>query len=48
MSHGPEFVDTQSMRANDKRYSDGSKESDLRECSCDWLALIAHSENSAP
>jgi len=35
MSHGAELAVTQSARANDKRYSGGSNESDLREGSCD-------------
>ena len=47
MSHRAEFIDTQSMRINDKRYSSESNESILWEGSCDWSALIAHSGNSA-
>jgi len=41
-----EHADTQSMRTNDKRYSGGSNKSDIREGSCDWSVLIAHSKNS--
>jgi len=48
LSHGTEHADAQSIRANDKRYSGESNENDLRESSCDWLTLIAHSGNSAP
>ena len=48
MSPGAELADAQSMRANDKRYSGGSIETDLWEGSCDWSTLIAHSGNSAP
>jgi len=46
MSYGAELADAQSMRANNKR--SGSNESDLREGSYDWSALIAYSGNSAP
>ena len=47
MSHGAELADAQPMLANDKRYSGGSNQSDLREGSCDWSALIVYSRNSA-
>ena len=39
MSHWAELADTQSMQANNKRYSGGSNKNDLREGSRDWLAL---------
>ena len=48
MSHKAELADAQSMRTNDKRCSGRSNESNLREGSYDWSALIAHSGNSAP
>ena len=48
MSHKAELADAQSMQANDKRYSNGSNENDVREGSCHWPALIVHSGNSAP